>query len=468
MRRGTKARIIGRFTGPLSRYALAGALLIGLTAAAEARRASIVVDANTGEVLQESAADAPRFPASLTKVMTLYMLFEQLEAGRFTLNSRLPVSSRAAAQPPSKLWLEDGSTIRVEDAILALVTRSANDVAMVVAEAVGGSEEVFAQRMTARARQIGMRSTTFRNASGLPNPAQVSTARDLALLGRAVYERFPQYKHFFSRRSFAYEGEHIRNHNRLLGRIQGIDGIKTGYTRASGFNLLTSARVDGRHVVAVVLGGTTGRSRDQQMATLVQRHIRQASATRQVDRAFVARLRRPDAEVAAAPAQAPRPTAEERVVARAAQGAPIALAPTPAEPRELVPQAPVRVASAAGPTVPAMRWHTGPQPAAQAQSAPAAPVTAAVQPRPTAAAVTGWVIQIAATSSEAEARKMLAEAKEAARRPLAGAQPVTEQVTRGGATLVRARFAGFADRAQADAACAVLKRNDFDCMAIRL
>ena len=480
-----------------TRAGLASVLAIGLTAAAEARRAAIVVDANTGRVLHESQADAPRFPASLTKVMTLYMIFEQLDAGRISLNTRFDVSARAAAQQPSKLWLEEGSTIRVEDVILGLVTRSANDAAVVAAENIGGSVEVFAQRMTARARQIGMSRTTFRNPSGLPDPQQTTTARDLSVLGRAIYERFPQYAHYFTRRNFVFEGESIRNHNRLLGRIEGVDGIKTGYTRASGFNLLTSARVDGRHVVAVVLGGNSGRQRDAQMASLVQRNIAVASRHRQPDREFAQRLRQPAAPITTAArveTPAPQPTpqpARAPEVARApapavATQAPVALAPpAPAAPpaaqtaqREIVPLPnAVRTASVQSVGVPAMRWHVGPRGAGQAVETVQVPATTASTARPAAApaappvpqpALSGWVIQIAAASNEMEARRMLSEARGAAGRPLAQAQPVTEAVNRGGSTLVRARFAGFSDRRSADAACAALIRQDFDCMAIRL
>lgn len=242
--------------------------------------ASLVYDVNSGRILQETNATALRHPASVTKVMTLYMLFEQLERGRFTLNSELPVSVNAARQAPSKLSLRPGDTIAVEDAIKALVTKSANDVAVVVAEAIGGNEPRFAEMMTQKARSIGMSRTTFRNASGLPNPAQVTTARDLATLGQVIQDRFPKYYGFFGTRTFAYDGDVYRNHNRLLGAVEGVDGIKTGYTRASGFNLLTSAKSDGRHIITVVLGGRSARARDVAVASLVQAHLPVAVAGR--------------------------------------------------------------------------------------------------------------------------------------------------------------------------------------------
>ncbi|OYW31365.1 MAG: hypothetical protein B7Z45_10420 [Azorhizobium sp. 12-66-6] len=192
--------------------------------------------------------------------MTLYLLFEQLEAGRLKLDSEMVVSSRAAAQSPSKLNVRAGSTIDVEDAIKAIVTRSANDVAVVIAETVGGTEERFADMMTRKAHALGMSRTNFENANGLPNPRQVTTARDLSILGRAIQERFPREYKYFSTRSFTYKGETIGNHNRLLGRVEGVDGIKTGYTRASGFNLLTSLHRDDRYLIGVVLGGSSGAS----------------------------------------------------------------------------------------------------------------------------------------------------------------------------------------------------------------
>lgn len=240
--------------------------------------AAMVVDANTGREMYAVNEDEPRHPASVTKVMTLYMLFEQLERGALTLESELEISRHAAAQPPSKLYLAPGATITVEDAILALVTKSANDVAAAIAEHLGGTEEDFAERMTKKARQLGMGDTVYKNASGLPNREQVTTARDLTILARAIQERFPRYYKYFQTRSFNYAGRVIGNHNRLLGKIEGVDGIKTGFTNASGFNLMTSARLDGRHVVGVVLGGRSGASRDNIMANLIRTNIAKASA----------------------------------------------------------------------------------------------------------------------------------------------------------------------------------------------
>ena len=239
--------------------------------------ASIVVDGNNGAVLQASNADALCHPASLTKIMTLYLLFERLELGKLHLKSLLKVSQHASEQAPSKLDLQPGQTITVEDAIKGIVTKSANDAAVVVAENLGGEEENFAKLMTQQARALGMARTTYKNASGLPNDKQVTTARDQALLGRAIQERFPQYYKYFSTENFVYHGETMRNHNHLLGAIEGVDGIKTGYTRASGFNLVASVHRDGRRIVAVVLGGKSSSERDVHMRRLISAHIQEAA-----------------------------------------------------------------------------------------------------------------------------------------------------------------------------------------------
>jgi len=241
---------------------------------------AIVVDANSGKTLHEASADGLRHPASLTKIMTLYLLFERLESGKMKLNSSMPVSERASVQAPTKLGLRPGQNLEVEDAIRGLVTKSANDAAVVVAEAIAGTEDDFAALMTSKARALGMNRTTYRNASGLPNDEQVTTARDQALLGRAIQERFPRYYRYFSTPSFTYRGESMRNHNRLLGRVEGVDGIKTGYTRASGFNLVTSVKRDNRHIVAVVLGGSSAGSRDARMRDLIASYVADASNRR--------------------------------------------------------------------------------------------------------------------------------------------------------------------------------------------
>jgi len=241
------------------------------------RYAAFVIDAKSGKTLHEANADNLRHPASLTKIMTLYLLFEQLEAGKIKLNTKMEVSAEAAAQAPTKIGVKPGQTIEVEDAIKALVTKSANDASVVIAEALAGSEDAFARQMTRKARALGMNRTIYRNASGLPDSDQVTTAREQAILGIAIQERFPRYYRYFSMTAFSYRGHAMRNHNKLLGRVQGVDGIKTGYTRASGFNLVTSVRRSDRHIVAVVLGGSSGAQRDARMRTLIEGHITLAS-----------------------------------------------------------------------------------------------------------------------------------------------------------------------------------------------
>jgi D-alanyl-D-alanine carboxypeptidase len=212
--------------------------------------------------------------------MTLYLLFEQLEAGKLKLDSQLKVSREAAGQMPTKLGLKSGSTLQVEDAIKGIVTRSANDAAVVVAEAIAGDEDEFARLMTRKAQALGMTRTLYKNASGLPNDDQVTTARDQAALGRAIQERFPRYYKYFSTRSFTFRGQSIGNHNHLLGRVEGVDGIKTGYIGASGFNLVTSVHRGNRYLVAVVLGGSSAGSRDARMRELISDKIAQASTKR--------------------------------------------------------------------------------------------------------------------------------------------------------------------------------------------
>ncbi|MCO5072607.1 MAG: D-alanyl-D-alanine carboxypeptidase [Rhizobiaceae bacterium] len=235
--------------------------------------ASIVVDGNTGRTIYQVDAGAPRYPASLTKMMTLYMLYEALSAGRVSMATEIPVSRHAATRPPSKLGLKAGSTVDVRTAINALSVKSANDVAAAVGEYLGGDEERFAAMMTAKARSIGMTGTVFRNASGLPDDAQRTTARDMALLGLALQKRFPQYFGNFSQRSFAYRGRTIKGHNRLIGSVEGVDGIKTGYIRASGFNVVTSVGRRGKRLIVVVMGGKTARERDAHVTELIERFL---------------------------------------------------------------------------------------------------------------------------------------------------------------------------------------------------
>jgi len=237
--------------------------------AAEPKYAAIVIDANSGEVLYDKRADSPRYPASVTKVMTLYLTFEALSEGRIKPTDRVVISSRAAAQAPTKLGLPPGDSLTVDEAIRAMTVKSANDIAYAMAEKLGGSESRFAALMTLRGQELGMRNTRFVNASGLPDSRQISTARDLAILSRATMRDFPQYYSYFSVKSFSFRGSTIRGHNRLLDSMDGFDGLKTGYTNASGFNLAGSAVRDGRRLIAVVLGGQSTAWRDNNMEDLL-------------------------------------------------------------------------------------------------------------------------------------------------------------------------------------------------------
>ncbi|WP_197038299.1 D-alanyl-D-alanine carboxypeptidase [Billgrantia saliphila] len=257
-------------------------LAIG-AAQANPRYASIVIDVESGDVLHAENADATRYPASLTKMMTLYLLFEAIESGNVRLDQPLTVSSHAASMPASKLWLSPGSTIRAEEAIKALVVRSANDVAVVVAEALGGTEGNFGRMMTQRARELGMPDTVFRNASGLPDNAQVTTARDMATLSIRLMQDFPHYYHYFSTQSFTYRGKTHTSHNRLVRNYPGADGLKTGFIRASGFNVATSAIRNDRRIVSVVMGGFTAASRDTHMADLLDRGFARLSMLQRGD-----------------------------------------------------------------------------------------------------------------------------------------------------------------------------------------
>ena len=236
---------------------------------------ALVIDASSGATLYQANATAARYPASLTKMMTLYLLFEALDQGRVSKTTAIPVSSFAARQPPSRIGIKSGQTIDVENAILALAVKSGNDCAVAVAEYLGGTEEQFAQQMTARARQLGMTGTVFRNASGLPDPDQRTTARDMAILGMALRSRFPQYFHYFSERDFNFRGRLVRGHNDMIGRVEGVDGIKTGYIKASGYNVVTSVGRGSRRLIVVVMGANSARARNVHVEELIEKYMRE-------------------------------------------------------------------------------------------------------------------------------------------------------------------------------------------------
>jgi D-alanyl-D-alanine carboxypeptidase len=466
-------------------------------AALSAKIAAIVVDANSGRTLYARKENELRHPASVTKVMTLYLLFEQLEQGRLRLDSQLPISAHAARQAPTKLGLRPGRTLSVDDAIKAIVTRSANDIAVAIAEAVGGDEEHFAELMTRKAQALGMSRTHFANASGLPDASQVTTAHDLAILGRAVQERFPRYYRYFAMRSFRYAGATIRNHNHLLDRVEGMDGIKTGYTRASGFNLLTSVKRDGRYIVAVVLGGASAPSRDRIMAGLIKDQIDQGSTVRTASAivetgageavaasesaskmALLPVLSRPSP--AADPVRVasispdvsfekPRPA----FVSGAAKPLPMNTGSSTANSAnmDLDGSTARRPALTATVTPSTLRWTVGPAGVKNPRldkmtTAKIEPARKMPEPPQPVAARGGWMIQIGATDDMDKATELLVRAKSKGAKALAAAEPFTEKVKKGSATLYRARFAGLqAD--SAELACKTLKRSGFACFAIK-
>ena len=473
---------------------------LSTSAFAADRYAAIVIDANTGKVLFSRNADADRYPASLTKMMTLYVLFEELDAKRLTLSTKLTVSANAAKQPPSKLGLKAGATIKVEDAILALVTKSANDIAVVVAEHIGGSVSGFAARMNRTARALGMNSTTFRNPHGLPDSRQVTTARDLVRLAQGLQDRFPSYYPYFAKRSFTYRGVRIRNHNRLLGSVEGVDGIKTGYTRASGFNLVTNVDRDGRHIIAVVMGGKTASKRDAHMRALIAKYLPKAkrgarstpvviadtgadteaataveAVAALVDDARVPRSRpdveADDAEVLAyAATEAPTDVVGEAMAEAEATEGDVSDAEEAAEPDDPIAARIQSAGSVAEFADISLSEEGGPNPIAKLTQF--ARIRAGVEDVIAAPAATGstnqggWHIQIGAVPTQEGAEALLEKAQASLGPVLASLHPVTQAVEHGGDTLYRARFSGFADKAEARATCSKLKSKDFSCLAV--
>ena len=450
------------------------------SAQAAAKFAAMTVDAHSGRVIFARNADALRYPASLTKIMTLYLVFQDLEAGRITLDTRLRVSRRAASMQPSKLGLKPGSTIKVRHAIKALVTKSANDVATTVAENLGGSEAAFAQRMTRTARALGMTRTTFANTSGLPNQRQRTTARDMATLGLRIQRDFPQYYSYFSTRTFKYKGRRYGNHNRLLGRVKGIDGIKTGYTRASGFNLTSSVRRKGRHVVGVVMGGKSGRSRNRYMTGILKSALKKVPYRKRLRLASVAgtppgyKQRKTHQVAAAKPPKpnviAPNGQSNSRVRVLTANGT--SPAPVRAQMKSLIaaqaaePEAMPAEVSNKSDRADMERLQDDVPSTAQVRKVKVAKRTSQrQQPRTGIARGRTWQIQIGAYKSPGDALSGLTKAKNFGLEALRGKKALTMVVNSKGAKLYRARFAGFS-RSQAKRACKSLSRRSFGCMTI--
>ncbi|MFN7101376.1 MAG: SPOR domain-containing protein [Pseudorhizobium sp.] len=448
--------LLGLFLACLAMFALSVS-----PAHAAPKYAGIVVDANTGKVLYGDDPDGLRYPASLTKMMTLYMTFEALEAGRIRLDSKVPVSAYAAKEPPSKLGVRAGGSLTVDQAIKALVTRSANDVATALGEFVGGSESRFAQLMTNKARALGMTRTTYRNAHGLPNTAQMTTARDQARLGMALRQHFPQYYGYFSTRSFQFGKQTIGNHNRLLGSVDGVDGIKTGYIRASGFNLVTSMQKDGRSIVGVVIGGRSGASRDAQMRKLVKENFPKAS--RGGKSALIAQT--PSTPVGNAMAAAGRLAAltlpqSGPVPQIRYEEQQVAAAYAPAQKRS---GDALKALSDVAVPVPAPEYVPAEQGDASRDDVDSV-ITASTSNIPSAT-VSGWVVQVGVSPSQALASELLQKAQDKGGRVLQSAKPFTVAVTANGEQLYRARFGGFDSQKTAVNTCNALKKQGVNCWA---
>lgn len=399
-------RGLGGLSRRVGAAAALGLALLSADPAAAREFAALVLEASTGEVLFQDDADSLRHPASLTKMMTLYLTFDALSNGQLRLSDRMPVSAHAQSMSPTKLGVREGQTLKVEDAILGLVTQSANDAAVVLAETLGGSESAFAQKMTQKARQLGMSKTIFRNASGLPDDDQVTTARDLATLALALQRNQSEYYHYFSTPVFAYGGRKLRNHNHLMERYAGMDGIKTGYINASGYNLVASAVRDGHRLVGVVFGGASTTSRDAKMAALL-------------DKGFTDLRRKNGGPLVAEDEERPQTVA------------------TAAEP------APKKSSKAA-----------------KAKAGKA--VVRNTEPKPAKNSETSWAVQVGSFPTKAGGQKALKRAARNLPRDLAG--DVVHSVAKGG-KVFNARFLGLNEK-EARAACSSLKRAGETCVAV--
>lgn len=453
-------------------------LAVATSTPAFAGYAHFIMDANSGQVLDAENADTLNHPASLTKMMTLYMVFEALHDGRLRWDQRIVMSANGARTTPTKLGLKQGETYTVREAVLGMIVKSANDVAEGIGDHLYGSEEKFAAAMTAKARQLGMSRTVFRNGSGLPDSQQVTTARDMARLGLALVRNFPQEYRLFSTPSFAFRGRTIRGHNNLMYRYKGMDGIKTGYTNASGFNLVSAVNDNGRRVIGVVLGGRTARARDAKMAALLDKAMPRAGtrdgaalvaeapaatpaplfASRQprnnvpmpvvAQEVATTQPRRPAAPAISSEPPAPPATVARPVVAERYQ-------PVPSAPVRSVTPTPTQVASAAPAST-----SLGYAAPAKSDLAPPADLPFKVV---TAA---GWRVQLGATGSESEAISMLGRAMDRLDGKFQGVTPYTETVHSGSATLYRARFSGFSNQAAAQSACKTLASAKFTCQVV--
>ncbi|UXM94010.1 D-alanyl-D-alanine carboxypeptidase [Bartonella sp. HY329] len=461
--------------------------------------AAIVIDANSGKTLFQENANAKRYPASLTKMMTLYMLFEAMQSGRISSNTPIPVSAYAASRPPTKIGFKAGQTIPAEIAARTLITRSANDVATAIAEYLGGSEARFGQMMTAKARRLGMMNTNFVNASGLPDPRNYTTARDMALLSLALREHFPRQYGWFSATSVNFRGKTINGHNRLVGAMKGVDGIKTGYTRMSGFNLATSMRVGNKSIVGVVMGGRSGPLRDQHMRELLLTYIDGGTGNRSAAPLVASRSfelpKGHEAPIPVARNNQVQPAAKVEVASVTDREHDAALLTALASRNAKLPPA---IAAANDVVIESSPIKNPPKPVFKASfsKANAKDNTAVVEdvvastinndviavpqddvipvPDDLDTVITssisnskkGWVIQVGSKSTTAEANEALAQAGAAGRQALAGADPFLAVFDQGNERFYRARFSGFQSKTAAWQACNSLKDAGIACYAL--
>jgi D-alanyl-D-alanine carboxypeptidase len=479
------------------------ATTFGIAPASAGRHAALVVDGNTGKVISEAAADEPRFPASLTKMMTLYVVFDLIEQGRLTYATRITFSEAATRVQPTKLGVPEGGSITVLEAIKALITKSANDASVALGEHIAGSEPKFAALMTQTARRIGMASTTFMNAHGLPNPQQVTTARDMVTLGLRLQDDFPKHYPLFSTREFTYQGSSHRNHNTMLLSYEGTDGIKTGYIGSSGFNLVANVRRNDKHVIGVVFGGPSAAVRNQTMRNLLNIAMVRASTVKTRKSIPIARgksVPAPTAVARPAPPQAPpAPTIAATTIAPAPRNIeplrPQVVTVATAQPNlPIVEVARVRplLVAPSQPRQAAVPKSAAPPAEPETLSLPAlaqtaAPVAPAAQPRPTQVAAAGLGptpafrlngpntastsggpihIQVGAYATKADADKQLASVKAALPQVLGPYASQAIAATTGGKSVFRARFVGF-DGATAGNVCNELRRRQIDCMVTK-
>jgi len=429
------------------------------------RYAAIVVDAETGEVLFARHADSRRYPASITKVMTLYLAFEALTEGKVKLDDVITVSSRAASQPPSKLGLAAGQTITLDDAMKATAVRSANDMAMAIAEHVGGSQDRFAARATLKARELGMTQTRYVNPNGLPDARQVSSARDLAILARAVMRDYPQYYRYFGLHDWVYEGREYRNTNGLLRSEYGYDGLKTGYTNASGYNLAASAVRDGRRLITIVLGGRSTASRNSHVSALMEtgfevERLRRAGQPIQVAQTFFEQKGFGIGPDNSGPVEY-ADLADEDDESDAGSDA-VSYASLPSAPPQ-----PTRIAPAPSETRTVASLMRAEGPADVTAALNGAPVGEQPPSRPPARETVRetagrWAVQVGAFRDETVARDWLTEVNRRFRSQFSAA----ERTVQNAEGWYRSRFTGMSEQA-AQAACATLAERRVTCMVVR-